>query len=126
MKEIKNPHCKLIYGWNCAEVYLRDRVFVRGNNLKVVWHKRDGEVHIICTTKEQRKCVVDEIGEPLKEIVVKNYQTGTFSRISQEAKAGLNDAGVIMVSWGNIIQLVFPSRKACVSFENHFLSGATA
>lgn len=127
MRIPKNSHCKLIYQWKIAESCVRDPLFVRWSGVRVSWHKRTEEVHIVCTTNDQRQCIIDRIGEePQKEIVVRNYRPGVYHNIPQDSKATLVKNGVMIVPYGDIMQFVFPSQQLRASFERSFLSKSTA
>ncbi|MFA5169693.1 MAG: hypothetical protein WC420_03090 [Candidatus Paceibacterota bacterium] len=128
MKEPNGPHVKLIYPKKTAESHVRDRSFVQGNNLKIKWLKaiddQPSEVHIICTTPKQRKAVVDKIGDPIEELVIKNYLSHVFNKVPKGCKSTLTEVGAMVFSRGNITQVVFPSPKSYASFEKALLGRA--
>lgn len=127
-KEPKGPHVKLIYPKKVAEATARDANFINGNNLKVIWKGAGGqqsaEVHIICTTDHQRKRVIDRIGDPVQELVVKNYLASNINKIPKGCKDALKKAGAMMFPHDEIMQIVFPSREVHASLEKTILGKA--
>jgi hypothetical protein len=92
---------------------------VQGNNLRVKWSRgiQKSEVQIICTTPHQRKAVIERIGDPMQEIVVRNYLANFYQKVPKDCKSALNKARVLVFFHKDVAQLVFPDPKIHANFE---------